>query len=575
MISFAGKLIQATSKEQVYTFDINQLQEGFNATNELIIHKQDGQIKYIINRTCDHNGGKLIPKNNIAACPLHNWRLNLDTLEYSDSFIKKKTLNFTVIGNSVTVQQPVYSLKMQVEGDKANTAAEVFPNIEVVFLSHACVYIQAGDFSMITDPWLMGPAFMNGWWLNKPPKAVALEYVKKAKMLYISHNHPDHLHPETLEQIFDKDKFTITPDFSSGSSEKMLKRSGFKNIKALPFKELYQWKDEPIYFSILKSGDFRDDSGLYLNIYGFEILMTVDSNFLNGFVLPEKLDLLLSSFVSGAGGYPLCFETLTEEQKTGINDRNRAAAMVKVSEVIRTTNPTYYVPYAGYFIEKAERDNYIKIKNIKSSVEDVVQYIKKARPLTTVLNPQEFDKFVFTGKTDVIKENISSAPFYQDDTSYINAYISAYREEYTLNNELIINYFSGATFRDNLEIFIVPSNDVFEPIGQGYFIDFSQRGLLCVGMDIAALESKYQEKGENKKEWMYVRVEAFMCVIKNKLPWEDMSIGFQCRFKRIPDVYNAEFWHYFTNVYIGEEHFRYDSYCGGACTKLHQKNILF
>jgi hypothetical protein len=31
---------------------------------------------------------------------------------------------------------------------------------------------------------------------------------------------------------------------------------------------------------------------------------------------------------------------------------------------------------------------------------------------------------------------------------------------------------------------------------------------------------------------------------------EDLSIGFQCRIDRDPDIYNVIFWDHFTNVYI-------------------------
>ena len=41
-----------------------------------------------------------------------------------------------------------------------------------------------------------------------------------------------------------------------------------------------------------------------------------------------------------------------------------------------------------------------------------------------------------------------------------------------------------------------------------------------------------------------------MDVLLNRKPWEDLSIGFQCRIYRNPNVYNSEFWHYFTNYYI-------------------------
>jgi hypothetical protein len=47
-----------------------------------------------------------------------------------------------------------------------------------------------------------------------------------------------------------------------------------------------------------------------------------------------------------------------------------------------------------------------------------------------------------------------------------------------------------------------------------------------------------------------VRQDSFLWVVNNRMPWEDLSIGFQCRIDRVPDVYNVYFWNHFTNVYI-------------------------
>ena len=46
-----------------------------------------------------------------------------------------------------------------------------------------------------------------------------------------------------------------------------------------------------------------------------------------------------------------------------------------------------------------------------------------------------------------------------------------------------------------------------------------------------------------------VRRYALGYTIRNSLPWEEFSIGFQARFYRKPDTYNFEFWNYFQNKY--------------------------
>ena len=38
---------------------------------------------------------------------------------------------------------------------------------EIRFLNHASLLIKSGKISFATDPWIIGSAFCNGWWLAK------------------------------------------------------------------------------------------------------------------------------------------------------------------------------------------------------------------------------------------------------------------------------------------------------------------------------------------------------------------------------------------------------------------------
>ena len=113
----------------------------------------------------------------------------------------------------------------------------------------------------------------------------------------------------------------------------------------------------------------RDDSGLLIQHGNFKCLLTVDSNFLNFGKLP-LVDLLCSSFAGGASGFPLCFKNYSEEEKKAVITRNRGAIKATNTFNIRTTNPSFFLPYAGFLIEAAKRDDYIKQRNKKNSVED-------------------------------------------------------------------------------------------------------------------------------------------------------------------------------------------------------------
>ena len=84
----------------------------------------------------------------------------------------------------------------------------------------------------------------------------------------------------------------------------MVKDLGFTNIHTLVFENEYQFKNTELIFTILKSGDLRDDSGFYFSVGNFKGLLTVDANNLNFLKLP-KVDLFASSFAGGAHAIPL------------------------------------------------------------------------------------------------------------------------------------------------------------------------------------------------------------------------------------------------------------------------------
>ena len=72
------------------------------------------------------------------------------------------------------------------------------------------------------------------------------------------------------------------------------------------------------------------------------------------------------------------------------------------------------------------------------------------------------------------------------------------------------------------------------------------RGAEELGADYQAAEP-----GPLRHLELRIRREPLAHVVRGQRAWEELSIGFQCRVHRKPDVYNAQFWFHFTNRYIG------------------------
>ena len=100
-------------------------------------------------------------------------------------------------------------------------------------------------------------------------------------------------------------------------------------------------------------------------------------------------------------------------------------------------------------------------------------------------------------------------------------------------------------FQDNLSYTLKNNNSFYKisDLEEGVKVSFKEfdwnitKGLYVQGSNLRHLHIK-------------VRNDSFSWVIQNNMPFEDLSIGFQCRIDRNPDIYNVKFWDHFTNIYI-------------------------
>lgn len=548
--------LQLRTEDRSRTILRKDLVVGVNDTGGHFVRiRDDGSIAYVIDKVCDHAGGRLILKEGKAVCPMHGWRLDLDDLRYNDSHVRKSTTDHTLdeAGN-IVLSEAVGHLFDPFKGEKKGA-------VRVRWLNHATVHVECNGKTLVTDPWLFGPAFMTGWWLASPSPADSVELLKQADHIFISHNHPDHLHAETLA-VLPRDKPLLVADFKTRSCEKYLRALGFTNVTALPFKEVHQL-GEHFHISVLKSGDFRDDSGLYICANGHSFLLTVDCNFLNHHILPRDLDLLMTSFAGGASGFPLCFDNLGPEEKQNVLERNKASLRFMVTQYIKTTRPRYYMPYAGMFTERAPRDAYILEHNAKNSAS---MFIELARTAGAALVHPAHEHLLHFADGDLRLEPVVDIGHLAPEDPAI--YLEALKQEHPFDAERVIDYLKGSGYRGDRILYLIPTDDTFQPTNDPVIRSDFKRNV----HERVTLADIVPEQAGMSVLQLHIRREVLMCVVENQLPWEDFSIGFQMRVLRAPNTYESDLWYHFTNVYIAGHHFRYSSFCG-ACTVVEQNPI--
>ena len=190
MLKNLGQLKYSINEKEL-KISLNELKYGINFFENLIIYQDNNNIK-IYDRRCDHAGGKIISKNGNAICPIHMWKFNPATGFY-DNGVKKKEVKYLIDKNFIKINNISYVPEIDKIKKKLNT--------EIRFFNHAFLKITGDDFSFSIDPWAIGPAFNTGWWLAHATKNDWIDQLNNSNFIYISHNHPDHLHPLTLSKI--------------------------------------------------------------------------------------------------------------------------------------------------------------------------------------------------------------------------------------------------------------------------------------------------------------------------------------------------------------------------------------
>jgi hypothetical protein len=109
---------------------------------------------------------------------------------------------------------------------------------KVKLLAHASILIEVDGKKILTDPWFFGTAFNDGWELLPKPDLEAIKCdINDVDIIWISHEHPDHLHFPTLKWIagfLKKDVEIYLQENNSNKIFKALKKLGYKSFISMP-----------------------------------------------------------------------------------------------------------------------------------------------------------------------------------------------------------------------------------------------------------------------------------------------------------------------------------------------------
>ena len=217
--------------------------------------------------------------------------------------------------------------------------------MKIKFINHACFQFLLKDYSILIDPWFFGKVFNNSWSLFRETSIETID-IKSLKWIFISHEHPDHLHFETLKEIKNiNDKVTVIfPYRKDATVKKVIEKIGlkFKFIKQNSEKFFIDENNYVKFFSFENEGDhtmvFKINERIIVNQnddYTLDkTVKMINSEF-------PSIDILLTQF--SLAGYYGNFD----EEKT-LKIKGHDFHLNRVIEYSKKFNPSFTIPFASY-----------------------------------------------------------------------------------------------------------------------------------------------------------------------------------------------------------------------------------
>tara|TARA_B100000029_G_scaffold515196_1_gene621058 strand:- start:2753 stop:4096 length:1344 start_codon:yes stop_codon:yes gene_type:complete len=272
--------------------------------------------------------------------------------------------------------------------------------MKLQFLSSACVKIIENDTKILCDPWLIDGEYY-GSWSHYPPYNFNEKDFNDIDSIYISHQHPDHFSPKTLEKLSKKIPIYIHR-YHYKFLKSMIEELGFRVIE-LNHNERIHIKNN-LHLNILAAdncnpelcyryfgcgvkekptGSTYNDTMCVIDNTSQVIVNTNDCPFPLAQTTADiiknqykKINLLLVGYNS-AGPYPQCFEM---EQENYQQEKNKVKNkfFTYAENYINLLKPKYYLPFAGRYVLSGK--NHI-LNDLRATVEleDAFDYLSNSQ----------------------------------------------------------------------------------------------------------------------------------------------------------------------------------------------------
>jgi UDP-MurNAc hydroxylase len=407
--------------------------------------------------------------------------------------------------------------------------------------------MHGGGKTILMDPWLTDPTYHGSWW-HYPPLEIAIDDLPKIDYLYVSHEHPDHFDPPTLQRL-DKNVEVIIANFERKRFRDRLRSLGFENITELDFHRDYTPAGSELAFRMISPDRAWDDSAILVRD-GRHVFLNVNDCHLDEKTLAQlgedyAIDLAFLTF-TGASQYPNCFDFPPESrrQRALASKRSHLEEFVNWAKLLRTKRA---VPAAGNFAFLAKDQLAMNDPDYANSPGEAVDALAASAPEIEGLQMNPGDRWSEETGLQRLKpapdwkrriENIEIMSRELQDR--VEAYFASEEPAKPGLFERFRTHFNKHIENDReraAEIGITVWWQVEGPEGGDWYIDFTRDDdwvRLGVPSDWnlrIAMPETLVELG-----------------VSGEAIWDNLILSFRSRLARRPDVYMQSFWTWFCKL---------------------------
>ncbi len=307
-------------------------------TNLFVVTGELGLPEIVLIDKCAHMGSPLKPTRNGFTCESHGWTYKRDGANWIAGNPGLETVPFVIEDDEIVFElrekEPILGPRDELDGTES-----------LELLAHASFLLSSGESRVLFDPWLDGPTYW-GSWHHFPKNAVSAEELTLSHVV-ITHPHPDHFHLPTIEKI-DRNVPIIIPNFESGILQEELRKLEFRDIQLLGWEEEL-WLNDNVGLAFLRPVSQWEDASCLVRVKDWIWLNQNDSgSVLRDDLIPEQLDLLTTSFDTGASGWPLTWD-LSDGRKEAIVRASKQSILDTIKTRCVQLNARYFAPFAGWW----------------------------------------------------------------------------------------------------------------------------------------------------------------------------------------------------------------------------------